>query len=94
MEDRSKRAEAVRPQHDEHCECQLVCDSALSAKGDVNDIEFNGETEDDNIEDRETGFDDGSAQLRNIRDPAQPTESEDREDMAIQIMVQILCDGT
>ena len=60
--------------------------SPLSAKGDVIDIELNGETDDENVEDGETGFDDGSTQLRNIRGPAQPTESEDREDMAIQIM--------
>ena len=45
MEDRSKRAETVRPPHDEHCECQFVCDNALSAKSDVKDIELNGKTD-------------------------------------------------
>ena len=79
--DRSKRAETARPQPDEHCECQFVCDSALSPKSDVHVIELNGATDDENIEDGETGFDDGSAQVRNIRDP--PTESEHREHMTI-----------
>ena len=50
MEDRSKRTETVRPLH-EHCERQLVCDSALSAKIDMNDIELNGETDDEDMED-------------------------------------------
>ena len=45
MEDRSKRAETVRAQHDEHCERQFVCDSALNAKSDGDDIELNGETD-------------------------------------------------
>ena len=62
MEDRSKRAETVRPQHDKHCKCQFVCDSVLSAKCEVNDIELNGETDDENMEDGETAFDDVSAQ--------------------------------
>ena len=30
-----------------------------------NDIELNGETDDEDMEDGETGFDDGSAQVRN-----------------------------
>ena len=38
MEDRSKRAETVRPQHDEHCERQFMCDSASSAKSEKTDI--------------------------------------------------------
>ena len=42
VEVRSKRAETVRPLHDEHCECQFVCDSALSAKSEMNDTELNG----------------------------------------------------
>ena len=71
----------VRPPHDERCERQFVCDSTLSAKSDVNDIELNGETDDEDVEDGETRFDDGSAAVRNIRDPGQPTESEDREHM-------------
>ena len=53
MEDRSKRAETVRPQHDEHCERQFVCDSALSAKIDGNDIELNSEADDEDMEDGE-----------------------------------------
>ena len=41
------------------------------------------------------GFDDGSVQVRNIRDPGQPTVKEHQEHMTtVQIMVQILCDGT
>ena len=62
MEDRSKRAETARPLHDEHCECQFVCDSALSAKSEMNDIQLNGETDDEDMEDGETGFDDGSSE--------------------------------
>ena len=45
----------------------------------MNDIEFNGETDDEDMEDGETRFDDGSAPVRNIRDPGQPTESERRD---------------
>ena len=81
-EDRSQRAETVSPQHDELNECQFVWGSALSAKNDVNEIELNGVTDDEIMEDGETGVDDGSAQVRNIRDPGQPTESEHREHMA------------
>ena len=69
MEDRFKRADTVRP--------QFVCDSALSARSDMNDIEL----DDKDFEDGETGFDDGNASGRNIRDPGQPTESERREHM-------------
>ena len=69
MEDRSKRTEAVRPQFGEHCESQSECDSALSVKSDVNDIDLDGETDDEDMEDEETGFNDGSAQVRNIRAP-------------------------
>ena len=79
VEDRSKRTESVRPQQDEHCESQFVCDSALNAKSVGDDIEFNGETDDGDMEDGETGFDDGSAQVSNIRDPGQPTASEHTE---------------
>ena len=78
MEDRSKRTEAVRPLC---CERQLVCDSALSATSDGNDIEINGETDDEDMEDRETGFDDGSAQVRNVRDPGQSIVKEHQEHM-------------
>ena len=51
-------------------------------KSDVNDFELNGETDDEDMEDGETGFDDGSAQVRDVRDPGQPTESERREHMS------------
>ena len=70
MEDRSKRTGTVRPQCGEDCESQFECDRALTAKSDGNDIELNGETNDEDMEDGETGFDDGSAQVRNIRDQA------------------------
>ena len=60
--------------------------------------ELNGETDAEDMEDGETGFDDGSAQVRNIRDPGQPTAKEHQEHMTtrrpLQIMVHILCDGT
>ena len=52
MEDKSKRAQTVRPLHDECCERQLVCDSASSAKSDVDDIKLYGETNDEDMEDR------------------------------------------
>ena len=73
MEDRSKRAQTVRPQLGERCEKRRVCDTVLSATNDENGDELNGETDDEDIEDGEVGFDDGSAQVRNIRDPGQPT---------------------
>ena len=40
----------VRPQHDEHCERQFVCDSALNGKSVGDDIELNCETDDEDIE--------------------------------------------
>ena len=79
MEDISKRTETVRPQFGERCECQPACGSALRAKSYVNKVELNGETDDEGMENGETGFDDGSAVVRNIRDAGQPTESERRE---------------
>ena len=48
----------------------------MSLKSDWNDIELKGETDHEDMEDGETGFDDGSAQVRNIRDPRQPTAKE------------------
>ena len=52
----------------------------LSATNDeTGDDELNGETDDDYMEDGETGFDDGSVQVRNIRDPGQPTAKEHQE---------------
>ena len=53
--------------------------SALSAKSDASDIELNGETDDEDMEAGETGFDDRSAQVGNSRDPGQPTASESQE---------------
>ena len=44
--------EPVRPERDEHCESKSACDSALSVKSYVNDIELHGETDDDDIEGR------------------------------------------
>ena len=39
----------------------------------MNDIEYKCETDDEDTEDGETGFDDGIAPVRNIRDPDRPT---------------------
>ena len=39
-------------------------------------IELNSETDDEDMEDEETRFDDRSASVRNIRAPGQPTQSE------------------
>ena len=55
--------------------------SVLSATSDENGDELNGETDDEDMEDGEMGFDDGSVQVRNIRDPGQPTVKEHREHM-------------
>ena len=43
--------------------------------------ERRGETDDEDTEDGEMGFDDGSAQVKNIRDPGQPTGKEHQEHM-------------
>ena len=53
----------------------------LNVTNDENGDELNGETDDEDIEDGEMGFDDGSAQARNIRDPGQPTGKEQQEQM-------------
>ena len=53
----------------------------LSATNDENDVQLIGETDDEEMEDGEVGFDDGSAQVRNIRDPDQPTVKEHQEHM-------------
>ena len=81
VEDRSKRAETVRPQLGERCEKRRECDSVLSAANDENGDKLNGETDDEDMEDGEMGIDDGSAQVRNIRDPGQPTAKEHQEHM-------------
>ena len=80
MEDMSKRTETVRPPLNERCERRQKCDSVLSATNDENDVELNGETDDEDMEDGEMGFDDGSAQVRNIPDPGQVTVKDDRTD--------------
>ena len=51
----------------------------LNVTNDENDEELNGETDDEDTEGGEMGFDDGSAQVRNIRDPGQPTAKEYQE---------------
>ena len=72
-------------------------ENVLSATNDENGDELNGETDDEDMEDGESGFDDGSAQVRNIRDPGQPTANQHQRahdhTSTLQIMVQILCDG-
>ena len=79
LEDWSRRTETVSPQRDEHCGCQSERDSAVCVKSDGNDIELNVETDDEDMEDEETRFANGSAQVRNIRDPGQPTANENKE---------------
>ena len=81
VKDRSLRAESVRPLHDEHCERQMVCNSTLSANSDMNDIELDGETDDEDMEDGKTLCDDGSSAVRTSCDPGQPTGSQRREHM-------------
>ena len=56
----------------ERCESQSECNSTWSAKSDWEDIELNGETDHGDMEDRETGFDDGSASVRNRRESGPP----------------------
>ena len=81
VKDTSKRAETVRPQFGGHCESPSECDSAVSVDSDGNDNELNGETDDEDIEDGVMEFDDGSAQLRKIRDQGQPTANVHQEHM-------------
>ena len=81
MEDKSKRTETVKPHVGECCDSQSECDGVSSVKSDGSDLELNGETDDEDMEDGEMGFFDGSAQVRNIRDPGQPTANEHREHM-------------
>ena len=76
MEDRSKRTETARPQLDDRREEQREGDDALSATEDENDVELSGETDDEQMEDGEMEFDDGSVQVGNVRDPDQPTAKE------------------
>ena len=51
----------------------------LSATNDENEVELYGETDDEDMEDGEMRFDDGTA--RNIRDPGLPTAHEHQEHM-------------
>ena len=53
----------------------------MSAKIDEKDVELNGETDDEDMEDGEKGVDDESPQVPNIRDPSQPTVEEHPEHM-------------
>ena len=92
MEDRSKRTETVRPQLDERCGEQRECDSVWSATNDENE-EVNGETDDEDIEDGETEFDDGSAQVTTIRDPGHPTVKEYQEHMTTHRPYRSWCKG-
>ena len=86
MEDRFKRADTVRT--------QFVCDSALSARSDMNDIELNGRRMTRTVADRETGFDDGSAPRRNQDNRLEANAGSTWTLIDLQIMVQVLCDGT
>ena len=63
----------------------------LSATNDENDEELNGETDDEDMEDGEMGLDDGSAQVRNIRDPGQPTVKEHQDHMTTHRPYRSLC---
>ena len=68
MEDRCVLTAIVNTQRSEHCGCQSECDSASRVKSYQNDIDMNADTDDEDYQD-EKGFDDGSAQVRNNRDP-------------------------
>ena len=46
-----------------------------------NDNELNVQEDNEAMEDGETGYDDGSVQVRNIRDPGQPTVKAHQEHM-------------
>ena len=70
----------------------------LNVTNDENGDVVDGEIDDEDMEDGEMGFDDGSAQVRNIRDPGQPanrqgTPGAHDHTSTLQMMVQILCDG-
>ena len=63
-----------------------------SVKCDGNGIVLNRETDDEDTEDGEMGFDDGSAQARNNRDPGQPTAHEHQEHMTPHRPYRLWCD--
>ena len=67
--------------------------TVLNTTSDENNDELDGSLDDGNMEDGETGFDDGSAQVRNIRNPGQIPRAHDHTS-TVQIMLQVLCDGT
>ena len=98
VEDRSKRAESARPQFGECCESRSEYDGESSVTSDGSGIEFNGETDDEDMEDGEMGLNDGSARTRNIRDPGQPdcsrTPRAQDHTSTTQITVPVLRDGT
>ena len=54
----------------------------LSATNDENDVELNAETDDEDMEDGDVGFEERSAQVRNIGDPGQPAAKEHQEHMS------------
>ena len=56
MEDKSKRTETVRPQFGERFKSRSERNSALNLKSDWNDIELNGETDDEDMEERGDGI--------------------------------------
>ena len=60
---------------------KLQTEESEGATNGENGDELNSETDDEDVADAETGFDDGSAQVRNIRDPGQPTAKEHQEHM-------------
>ena len=67
------------------------CDRVLSATNDETDVELNDETDDEDMEDGEMGFDDGSVQLRNIRDIGQPTAKELQQHMTTHRQYRSWC---
>ena len=60
---------------------QRECNGVLNVTNDENGDELNGETDDEDVEDGEMGFDDGSAQVKNIRESKQPTAKEHQAHM-------------
>ena len=75
-------------------EINVECDSVLNTTSGENNDELNGETDDEDMEDGETGFDDGSAQVRNRSNDCPQTPRSHDHTSTVQIMVQVLCDGT
>ena len=75
----SKQSETARPQGDQYCHRHLSSNGVMDARGDDDDTEMNCEEDDGDVEDGETGFDDGSSRVRSVRDPGQPTVDELRE---------------